>query len=59
MIYEAIKYPDGWWITYLSTTQNKRIKSHGPYKQKSFAELDIEVLNNKYKKINDKTTPLR
>lgn len=47
MIYEAKKYPDGWYITYFSTTQNKRIKPHGPYKQKSFAELDIETLSKK------------
>lgn len=47
MTYEVKLYTDGWWITYFNPLLNKRIKSHGPYKMKSFAQLDIEKLNNK------------
>ena len=41
------EYPDGWYITFFSTTQGKRIQLHGPYVKKAFAELDLEKLNNR------------
>lgn len=47
--YEIKNYPDGWWITFFSSGQGKRIQLHGPYVKKAFAELDLEKLNNKYK----------
>lgn len=45
--YKSIQYPDGWLITFFDPFQRRRIQSHGPYKKKSFAEIDIEKLSNK------------
>ena len=47
--YKVKQYPDGWWITFFSTGQGKRIQLRGPYAKKSYAELDLETLNNNNK----------
>jgi len=49
--YEIKNYPDGWWITFFDPFQRRRIQSHGPYKKKSFAEIDIEKLNNNQRRM--------
>jgi len=43
------EYPDGFWITFYSTNQGKRIQIRGPYVKKSFAVLDLEKLNQRWK----------
>jgi len=55
-MYEPIKYEDGWWITFWSPQQGRRIQNAGPYKTKQLAILDIEVLIKKPFKKNDTTT---
>jgi hypothetical protein len=47
--YEIKNYLDGWWITFFSSGQGKRIQLRGPYVKKTYAELDLEKLNNKNK----------
>lgn len=49
--YSIKKYESGWWITFWSLSQNKRIKTNGPYHLKIEAELDMEILALKNERI--------
>ena len=44
------KYSTGWWLTFWSEGQGKRIATDGPYRTKDGADADREVINAKRKK---------
>lgn len=42
---DIIKYIDGYWITWYCKSQEKRIKSRGPYDTRMDALNDLEIIN--------------
>lgn len=44
------KYSTGWWLTFWSEDQVRRIATDGPYRTKDGADADREAINAKRKK---------
>lgn len=49
--YTPLKYSNGWYITFISASGNV-IKSHGPYKTRYLALLDIDKITKPNRSIN-------